>query len=273
MNGGELDVKGTMCVTRNGHAKSTAQAWLNPGGLLKAGDVTATRVGGKFYFNGGLFLPYGEANGTDKSLVDSSLELLVTTNGAVISTANAKGGQYAIAAALKHDPALAGKDGGLVKTGAGALTLSGANTYTGPTVVDQGTLAVSAAVPLTDDTVVRAGALLDLGGARTIANLTGDGTVCGDLTLAGALTPHNGIPTVDGDFATASTACVDFGCTGDDVVAYGSKHLVLRVTGTLDANTKFKAVNCGQPCTLTATVEDGLVYVFVKSGGTVFLFR
>ena len=273
MNGGELDVKGTMYVTRNGHAKSTAQAWLNPGGLLKVGDVTATRVGGKFYFNGGLFLPYGEANDTAKSLVESQLDLLVTTNGAVISTANAKGGQYAIAAALKHDPALSGKDGGLVKTGAGALTLSGANTYTGPTVVDQGTLAVSAAAPLTDDTIVRAGALLDLGGARTLANLTGDGTVCGDLTLAGALTPQNGIPTVDGDFATTSTAMVDFGCTGDDVVAYGSKHLVLRVTGTLDANAKFKAVNCGQPCTLATTVEDGLVYVFVKSGGTVLLFR
>ena len=273
MNGGELDVKGTMCVTRNGHAKSTAQAWLNPGGLLKAGDVTATRVGGKFYFNGGLFLPYGEANGTDKSLVDSSLELLVTTNGAAISTVNAKGGQYTVSAALKHDPALSGKDGGLVKTGAGLLVLSGANTYTGPTVVDQGTLAVSAAAPLTDDTVVRAGALLDLGGARTLANLTGDGTVYGDLTLAGALTPQNGIPTIDGDFATASTAQVDFGCTGDDMVAYGSKHLVLRVTGAVDSDIKFKAVNCGQPCTLAATVEDGHVYVLVKSGGTVLLFR
>ena len=56
-------------------------------------------------------------------------------------------------------------------------------------------------------------------------------------------------------------------------MAYGSKHLVLRVTGTLDANAKFKAVNCGQPCTLATTVEDGLVYVFVKSGGTVLLFR
>ena len=71
----------------------------------------------------------------------------------------------------------------------------------------------------------------------------------------------------------AATACVDFGCTDGDMVPLGSKHLVLRVTGTVDANAKFKAVNCGQPCSLTASVEDGLVYVHVKSGGTVLLIR
>lgn len=273
LNGGLLDVKGTLNVKRA--SPTTAEAWLNPGGTLKAGDLTATGTDGKFYFNGGLFLPYGEANGAATSLAASSLDLLVTTNGAVIGTANAKGAQYTVSAALKHDPALAGKDGGLVKTGAGLLVLSGANTYTGPTVVDQGTLAVLSGAPFTDDTVVRAGAFLDLNGAdRTLGNLAGDGTVCnGSVTLAGALTPQDGIPTVDGDFATAPTACVDFGCTDGDMVALGSKHLVLRVTGTVDAGVKFKAINCGQPCSLTASVENGLVYVHVKSGGTVLLFR
>ena len=57
------------------------------------------------------------------------------------------------------------------------------------------------------------------------------------------------------------------------MVDLGSKHLVLRVTGTVDANAKFKAVNCGQPCRLTTVVEDGLVYVVAKSGGTVLIIR
>ena len=219
--------------------------------------------------------PYGVLpGGTAKSLADSNASLYVSTNGAVFSTASANGGSYAVSVALQHDPALAGADGGLLKVGAGTLVLSGANTYTGPTVVEAGTLTVLNDAALSDATVVRKGALLDLGGGRTIGSLTGDGTVCnGPLMLAGALTPQFGIPTVDGDFATAPTACVDFSCTDGDMVPLGSKHLVLRVTGTVDANAKFKAVNCGQPCRLTTVVEDGLVYVVAKSGGTVLIIR
>ena len=57
------------------------------------------------------------------------------------------------------------------------------------------------------------------------------------------------------------------------MVDLGSKHLVLRVTGTVDANASFKAINCGQPCRLTTVVEDGLVFVVAKSGGTLLIFR
>ena len=260
LNGGVLDVKGTVLLSRN--SKTTGTLWLNDGGVLKAGTVNTKREGGTFYFNGGTFLPYGvlpngssSATLSDVGTTSGTMDFLVSTNGAIISTANAKDGLYTISAALKHDPALAGADGGLVKTGAGTLALSGANTYTGPTVVDAGTLTVLNDAALSDSTVVRKNALLDLGGARTLGNLTGDGTVCGDLTLAGALTPQNGIP------------------TGGEMVPYGSRYLVLRVTGTVDTNAKFKAINCGQPCTLATTVEDGLVYVTTKSGGTLLLFR
>ena len=88
------------------------------------------------------------------------------------------------------------------------------------------------------------------------------------------LAPGNGVETnVTARFTGATDLLVNSGATGGDMVALGSKHLVLRVTGTDDANAKFKAINCGQPCSLTASVEDGLVYVHVKSGGTVPLFR
>ena len=44
LNGGLLDVKGTMNVKRASPA--TAEAWLNPGGTLKLGDLTATGTDG-----------------------------------------------------------------------------------------------------------------------------------------------------------------------------------------------------------------------------------
>ena len=70
---------------------------------------------------------------------------------------------------------------GLVKSGAGTLTLSGANTYSGGTTLSAGTIAVAGASPTgTGDVYVA------LGGT-----LKGTGTLAGNLVLSGALKPGN----------------------------------------------------------------------------------
>jgi autotransporter-associated beta strand protein len=85
--------------------------------------------------------------GTLRALANSAVVFIPATvnanvrdGGAVIDTA---GFGVTIAASLIHSP-IAGDaaiDGGLTKNGAGTLTLTGANnTYTGPTVVNQGSL-------------------------------------------------------------------------------------------------------------------------------------
>ena len=51
-------------------------------------------------------------------------------------------------------------DGSLIKTGSGTLTLSGINSYTGPTIVNAGALIVDGSIAPSSLTTVQAGALL-----------------------------------------------------------------------------------------------------------------
>lgn len=281
LNGGELDVKGTLNLCRN--SKTTGTVWLNDGGLLKAGDIVATRAGGSLRFNGGVFMPYGVLpNGTAKATLngtaasdDGEIGFLVSEGGAVVDTSAAAGGTYTIAASLAHDPALAGADGGLVKRGAGTLALSGANTYTGPAVVEEGVLQALNDASLPTVTEVRYGAVLDLGGsARTVGGIAGGGVVRnGTLVLAGMMQVSAGVPFLDCNLATVKGAAIDFGRTDGDPVPYGMKLLVAQISGNAVGELKFKARNAGCDCALDVSVEDGNVYVTTKGNGTKIVFR
>jgi autotransporter-associated beta strand protein len=81
--------------------------------------------------------------------------------------------------------------GGLTKVGSGTLTLSGANTYTGPTAVNAGTLQAGAVNAFSSASAftVASGATLDLAGFnQTIGSLAGAGSV----TLGSATLTTNG---------------------------------------------------------------------------------
>jgi autotransporter-associated beta strand protein len=81
--------------------------------------------------------------------------------------------------------------GGLTKTGAGSVTLSGTNTYTGATSVSAGTLAVSGgdAISSNSSVTVASGATLALSNNETIGSLSGAGAVTlGSNTLTSIIT-------------------------------------------------------------------------------------
>jgi autotransporter-associated beta strand protein len=147
------------------------------GGVITVGRVmrfntnagAATRV---FNFNGGTL----RAAGNSTTFFDAGVATAanVRNGGAKFNT---NGFDVSVAQTLQHSviPGDAAIDGGLTKSGAGTLTLTtNTHTYTGPTLVNGGTLNVAAGLNTTGGIT-----------AATGGTFSGAGTVAGAVTLSG----------------------------------------------------------------------------------------
>jgi autotransporter-associated beta strand protein len=105
-----------------------------------------------------------------------------------------------------------GAGGRLTKTGSGMMTLSGANTYTGSTAVNQGTLTVNGS--LAGGVDVSSGSLLKgsgtIGGASTVNGTLSAGNSPGQMTFSSDLSLGNG----------SNLVWELFGNTSSDVIKY-----------------------------------------------------
>ena len=132
----------------------------------------------------------------------------------------------------------------LAKEGAGKLTLTGANTYTGNTIAADGILALSNAgsnntVPGSPIVEVALGATLDVTGLAGTDDLIlaggqtllGNGTVAGNVNVGGGAIisagTSPGLLTIDGDYQQAGTLLAEIlGSTP------GDEHDLIRVSGS-----------------------------------------
>lgn len=115
--------------------------------------------------------------------------------------------------------------GGLTKQGIGTLVLTGNNTYSGPTLVNQGLLAVNGSLT-SQVTVSNSGVL---GGSGSIGALT--------AKSGGTVAPGNSIGTLnvagDVNFDTGSTYAVELSNTSSDRIVAGGKATLNGGTVTL----------------------------------------
>ena len=229
VTGGTANVRGIGLTT----SASATGTFTLTGGRVNIGAYGIANAGGGGTRNKNL------GGGTIGALANwsSSENMTLTgTNGNVtFNTLDASDGTTARTIALSG--ALSGT-GGLIKDGDGTLTLSGTNTYTGPTTVAAGVLALSGSGSISGSATidVASGATLDVSGMSgspwtlgASQTLEGNGTVYGGLTAAGHIAPGNSIGTlnVTGDLTINGTLDVEY--DGD-----GSLIDLLAVTGNLD---------------------------------------
>jgi fibronectin-binding autotransporter adhesin len=155
---------------------------------------------------------------------------------------------YRMAIPLTHAAALGETaDGGVrVIEGSGVLALATANTFTGPVVIDGGTIRaeVAGAIPATATVEVNAGGVLDLGGLTvTVANVCGNGGIIsnGTLRVTGEVAPGTTVTFDNLVFADGATLTLPLEHSGD-VYAAGS----LSANGIVSAEGTLKLAFSGE---------------------------
>ena len=242
VSGSGVIIAQTVRISQNWGNPSNNVVSVNTGGVLRLNnfyiDTNAVQRG-MLMLNGGTvearidnanFLGTADQLGSDqRNRWLTNILVQVREGGAIFNTA---GKTITI-----RNPLLSGApvDGGLIKRGAGALTLTNTNTYNGVTSVEGGTLIFGRndMLPSGNTAVVSSNAILNVNGkTQTLAGIGGSGT----MTNVSALTVTSLVEPGDaGSFGTLTlaSACPLSGVLKVDVSTNGACDRV-HVQGNLD---------------------------------------
>ena len=209
--GGAYVYSGGAFVNDNGQAISIGQTLQTPVGNGVSAIAVATGGAGYIIPPQVLISGGGGSNATAYATVSggSLTGITVTSPGNGYSSAptiTLAGGGYSSAATVGTVSLAANASGGLTKSGAGTLTLTVGNTYTGNTTVTAGTLALSGNGALASgNIVVNNGAILDVSAVTGGYTLGGSQSLLGNGSINGAVTTVSGsriYPGTDGGYGT-----------------------------------------------------------------------
>ncbi|MES2658870.1 MAG: autotransporter-associated beta strand repeat-containing protein [Verrucomicrobiota bacterium] len=210
-SGGTILQSGQLQVTNNG-VLGTGTLTINGGSLLARGASrtvpNTVSVGGDFSL--------GLATFNNQMNFSGSVDLGGTTR--TISLVDNTNAQDSIFSGIISN-------GGLIKTGAGTLVLSAANTYSGPTTVNQGTLFLNNSNPLATSSSIT----INGSGAK----LTGSspGVTPGPVTLTSPVTLTQGGIDISGTIPSLAVADL-----AENTVAAGNGTMAALTVGTLTFN-------------------------------------
>jgi autotransporter-associated beta strand protein len=240
-------------------AESTSALNLD-GGMLTAQNISkGSGTSCAVTFNGGSFRPTGEGQ-TLQGLTSAK----VGTGGAIIDLSQTD--SYTLAQKLTTD----GADGGLTKTGAGTLVVTGVQAYDGPTVVSEGALQLDGSGSLSNVTAltVSPGAtlLLDPDATRTVA--------LGGLTLGSAASTPASLTLTFAVDGTSHDVLAASGPASIGAVAVTLRHLVSGDAFGLSGTYTLVTYTGADPNVSEMTVANplyGKTYTFAAASGALTL--
>lgn len=264
LGGGVSLGSGTLTVSNSTSCAFTGTISGVTGNLVKQGNGTLTLAGTNSY--GGLTtvsngtLQYGTnnvlADGSTVSVAGGALAVAGyadTVAGVQLLSGSitGSGGTLTSTSALDlRSGAVSAKLGGSVglnKSTSSTVTLSGSNTYDGSTIVSNGTLAIGVGGGIANSARidVQSGAILDVTAAGitlgTAQTLKGSGTVNGNVTNSGTVSPGASIGTltINGHLALSpgSTNVFELSATNDLDRLVGITNITYAGTLTITTNT------------------------------------